>query len=38
MSFLFVGTNKAIQKIGSLMLIIVMWNAISQQLIETLQK
>jgi hypothetical protein len=38
MSFLFVGTNKATQKIGSLMLIIVMWNTISQQLIETLQK
>jgi len=37
MSFLFVGTNKASQKIGSLMLIIVMWNTISQQLIETLQ-
>jgi hypothetical protein len=35
--FFWVGTNKASKKTGSLMFIIVMWNTISQQLIETLQ-
>jgi len=37
MSSFFIDTNKASQKTRSLMLIIVMWNTIGQQLTETLQ-